>query len=82
MAMSERNLQRKLKALTGRTPGKYLRTYRLKKALALLREGIPVNLVADRVGFSSPAYFSSCFREEFNQSPSEFSGRQVQSHSG
>ena len=82
MAMSERNLQRKLKSLTGRTPGQYLRTYRLKKAMDLLRDGIPVNLVADRVGFSSPAYFSSCFREEFDQSPSEFSGRQIQSNSG
>jgi len=77
MAMSERNLQRKLKALTGRTPGQYLRTYRLKKALVLLRDGIPVNLVAERVGFSSPAYFSSCFREEFDQSPSKFSGCQI-----
>jgi DNA-binding response OmpR family regulator len=77
MAMSERNLQRKLKALTGRTPGQYLRTYRLKKALVLLREGIPVNLVAERVGFSSPAYFSSCFREEFDQSPSKFSDHQI-----
>jgi AraC-like DNA-binding protein len=78
MAMSERNLQRKLKALTGRTPGQYLRTYRLKKALVLLRDGIPVNLVAERVGFSSPAYFSSCFREEFDQSPSKFSAHQIQ----
>jgi DNA-binding response OmpR family regulator/two-component sensor histidine kinase len=82
MAMSERNLQRKLKALTGRTPGQYLRTYRLKKALVLLRDGIPVNSVADRVGFSSPAYFSSCFREEFDQSPSKFSGSEVHTHSG
>jgi len=73
MAMSERNLQRKLKALTSRTPGQYLRTQRMKKAKVLLRDQVPVNLVAERVGFSSPAYFSSCFREEFDQSPSEFS---------
>jgi AraC-like DNA-binding protein len=75
MAMSERALQRKLKALTGQTPVQYLRKYRLRKSVALLRDGMPVNLAAESVGFSSPAYFTSRFREEFGESPTRFVGK-------
>jgi AraC-like DNA-binding protein len=72
MAMSERAFQRKLKALTGQTPIQYVRKYRLRKSLAYLQEGMPVNQVAQLVGFSSPAYFTSRFREEFGDSPTKF----------
>ena len=39
MAVGERNLQRKLKALVGMTPGEYLREYRLQQAMERLRAG-------------------------------------------
>jgi signal transduction histidine kinase/DNA-binding response OmpR family regulator/streptogramin lyase len=72
LAMSERPLQRKLKALTGHTPAIYIRKFRLQRAKPLLRDGMPVYLVSDSVGFSSPAYFTSCFKEEFGLAPSEY----------
>ena len=75
MAMSERALQRKLKALTGQTPIQYLRKYRLKRSLDYLREGMTVNRAAESVGFSSPAYFTSRFREEYGDSPTNFVSR-------
>ncbi len=78
MAMSERALQRKLKALTGQSPVQYLRKYRLKKSLVYLREGMPVNQAAESVGFSSPAYFASRFKDEFGDSPSEIVNRAPQ----
>ena len=62
MAMSDRQLQRKLKALIGHSPAEFLRNFRLTMALKKLREGTQVGLVAEAVGFSSQAYFASCFK--------------------
>ena len=72
MAMSERAFQRKLKALSDQTPTQYIRKYRLRKSVGYLRDGMSVNQVAELVGFSSPAYFTSRFREEFGDSPTKF----------
>ena len=72
MAMSERPLQRKLKSLTGYTPSQYIRKFRLRRAVEILPTGPPVNVVAEAVGFSSPAYFASCFKEEFGVSPTQY----------
>jgi AraC-like DNA-binding protein len=73
--MSARQLQRKLKAVTGHHPAEFLRSYRLRKARELLQKGIPVGVTADTVGFSSPTYFTSCFKAQFGQTPSEYQQR-------
>ena len=75
LALSERPLQRKLKALIGQTPIEYLRAYRLTRAGELLHEGLMVAEVADRTGFSSQAYFATCFKAHFGVTPSEFRDR-------
>jgi len=72
MYMCARQLQRKVKDATGYNPAEFLRCYRLKKARELLRTGRQVGLVADAVGFSSPAYFTSCFKTQFGQTPSDY----------
>jgi signal transduction histidine kinase/ligand-binding sensor domain-containing protein/DNA-binding response OmpR family regulator len=72
MAMSDRQLQRKLKAVTDRSPAEYLRGFRLHMAMKQLKQGKQVGLVAEAVGFSSSAYFASCFKAEFGATPSEF----------
>ena len=72
MAMSVRQLQRKLKALTDQQPSGYLRLYRLKRSLALLREGRRISEVAYAVGFGSPAHFASCFRAKYGCTPTEY----------
>jgi AraC-like DNA-binding protein len=72
LAMSDRQLQRKLKAILDHSPAEYLRAYRLKVAIRELRKGKRIGLVAEDVGFSSPAYFASCFRAQFGMSPREF----------
>ncbi len=72
MGISERQLQRKLKALTGRTPSDYLRTYRLQQSLEQLREGNSISEVAEAVGFSSQSYFASCFKAQFGTTPKQF----------
>jgi AraC-like DNA-binding protein len=70
MKISDRQLQRKVKALTGQSPVQQLRQYRLDKSLQYLREGVPVGEAAKAVGFSSHAYFTCCFKAKFGTTPS------------
>ena len=71
-AMSRTQIYRKIKALTGKSPSVYLRSLRLSKAKQMIKRGEgTISEISYRVGFSSPAYFSRCFREEFGNSPSE-----------
>jgi len=72
MHMSARQLQRKLKAITGHNPTEFLRSYRLRKARILLKRGTQVGLAADCVGFSSLSYFTRCFKAQFAQTPTDY----------
>ena len=72
VAMSERQLQRKLKAVLDLSPVEYIRNVRLKKSRELLLEGKRVADVAELVGFSSNSYFTRCFRAKFEMTPKEF----------
>ena len=72
LAMSDTQLYRKLKAITGKTPSQFIRSVRLQKAMALLQNsGLNVSEIAYEVGFTSPQYFSRMFKEEFGFPPSE-----------
>jgi signal transduction histidine kinase/DNA-binding response OmpR family regulator len=71
--MSRATLYRKIMALTGDPPLKFIRSYRLKRAAQLLKANFGnVTEVAVAVGFCNIAHFSQCFREEFHQLPSNF----------
>lgn len=70
--MSERQLQRKLKALVDRSPSDYLRNFRLNQSKIRLREGSRVSHVSLDVGFSSQAYFSKCFKAQFGLTPKQY----------
>lgn len=73
VAMSERQFQRKLKALTNITPVAYLRRFRLNKAAHLLKNNeMTASQVCYAVGFNSASYFSRCFREQYGCSPKEY----------
>jgi len=72
VGMSRSQMHRKLKALTGKSASVYLRTVRLAKAKQLIAEKKRnISEISYQVGFSSPAYFSRCFKEEFGHAPSE-----------
>ncbi len=75
LAISERQLQRKLKALTGLTPGEFLRDYRLLRAHERLLQGERVGDAAFASGFASPAHFAACFKARFGYSPGETRAR-------
>lgn len=73
MGMSRVQLYRKLKSLTNYSPNELLRQMRLKKAASLLASSdMTVAEVAYEVGFSSPSYFTKCYKEQFGESPTEF----------
>lgn len=73
LGLSRGHLHRKIKELTGTSPVEFLRTYRLNKATQLLRQNAyTVSEVAYRTGFSSPAYFSKCFKAVYGVTPTEY----------
>lgn len=71
MMMARTNLFTKLKAITGQTPNDFILTIRLKKGALMLRNNPELNVteISDKIGFSSPRYFSKCFKEVYQVSP-------------
>jgi signal transduction histidine kinase/DNA-binding response OmpR family regulator/streptogramin lyase len=73
LLMSQGHTWRKVKALTGLTTNEFIRTIRLKNALKLMEEyNLNISEIAYKVGFSSPAYFTKCFKDLYGKSPSSF----------
>lgn len=73
LAISRGHLHRKIKDLTGTTTVGYLRNFRLRKAaILLLQKQQSISEIAYNTGFSSPAYFSKCFKTLFGTTPKEY----------
>ncbi len=73
LGLSRGHLYRKIKELTGTTPVDFLRNYRLGKAAQLIRQHTySISEIAYMTGFSSPAYFSKCFKIVYGITPTEF----------
>ncbi len=71
MQMSQVQVYRKLKALTGKTPSKYIRSMRMKRAMELLNTtSMNVSEIAYNLGFSDPNYFSRTFQQAYGKTPS------------
>ncbi len=73
MNMSQRQLFRMIKSLTGFSPIQYIRELRLLKAHQLLdtRQVVTISEVAHAVGFSTPFYFTTLFKERFGFHPGD-----------
>ena len=72
VALSRRQLTRRLKDAIGEPPGAFLRRYRLEWARRRLEGGADtVSEVAYAVGFRSPSAFSQSFREAYGEPPSQ-----------
>lgn len=68
--LSNMQVNRKLKALTGKTPSRFIRSIRLQAAMNLLKTtDLNISEIAYDVGFSDPNYFSRTFSEEFGFAP-------------
>jgi AraC-like DNA-binding protein len=63
----------KLKALTGMPATGFVKIIRLKRAVSLMDQHFGnVSDIAYAVGFTNLSYFSKCFREVYNESPSDY----------
>lgn len=70
MGISRAQLYRKIKALTGYSPVEVIREARLKRAQRLLETtDKTISEVAYAVGFSTPSYFTKCYKERFGKKP-------------
>ena len=77
MSLSKVQLYRKVKAMTGKTPAELLKDMRMQRAYTLLQQtDKTISEVAAEVGFSTPGYFSSCFKKQFGMLPTELRGEQ------
>ncbi len=82
VGLSRVHVYRKIKHLTGLSVSEFVRNLKLKKATILLIDsGSTVAEVAYDLGFSSPSYFSKCFKEQYNVSPSEFIAQNTEKNS-
>lgn len=77
VCMSRTSLYKKMQQILGITPNDFLRSVRLKRASQLLTEtDLPVNRIAEMVGFQTPRYFRQCFKQMFGVNPSELRGNE------
>jgi signal transduction histidine kinase/ligand-binding sensor domain-containing protein/DNA-binding response OmpR family regulator len=73
VGMGRTTFYKKLKSLTGLSPVEFVRDMRLKRSRQLLDEGsLTVSEIGYLVGFNSLPYFSTCFKEKYKSSPSEY----------
>lgn len=74
LGYSKSQLYRKVTSVTGKSPNRFIKDYRLEKALDLMhKKKDNINRIAFDTGFNSPAYFSKCFMESFGVLPSVYS---------
>lgn len=70
MGFSRVQLYRKVKALTGKSPVEFVRERRLERAQQLLLDSsYNISEIAYKVGFSSPSYFTKCYKDLYGTSP-------------
>lgn len=68
--LSRSQLYRKLKSLTGVSVNEFIRNVRLEKAKELIQLGNNnINEICYKVGFTSPSYFTKCYKAKFGHLP-------------
>lgn len=73
LGLSRVQLYRKIKSLTNYAPNELVRIIRLKAAeQMIINTEKSVSEIAYDSGFSSPSYFTKCFKEYFNESPTDY----------
>jgi AraC-like DNA-binding protein len=73
MGMSHSAIYKKIKAISGLSGNEFIRNIRLKRASQLLKTpGINISEVVYQVGFNNRSYFSKCFQDTFDMTPTQF----------
>jgi len=76
MGLERSQFYRKIKSLTNYAPVELIRRLRLKKGYTLLTTtDKTISEISYEIGFSTPAYFTKCYRDAYNETPSETRSR-------
>lgn len=76
VGLSRVQMYRKIKAITGLSTVELLRTARLERSkVLLLTTDKTIAQVAFAVGFSTPSYFTTCFKQEYDMYPTDYRER-------
>lgn len=73
LGRSKSQLYRKMILLTGQSPNTFIKEYRLKEALKCIQKRAGnISEIAFTTGFSSPSYFTKCFKKKFGFIPADY----------
>ena len=73
LAISRRQLSRKLQSIIGLSPSEFICSVRLKRAAQLLKDSqYNVSEISDRVGFYTIQKFNRNFKDEFGITPTQY----------
>lgn len=70
--MSRTSLHLNLKRILNKSATELLNEYRLKRAVFMLQNDMPVSEAAYHCGYSDPNYFTRIFKKHFNETPIKF----------
>lgn len=83
MAVSRSVFFKKLKALTGMAPIEFIKEMRIKKAAQLIKQGdYTMTQIAYMVGINDPRYFSKCFKQYYDMTPTEYKDKYASKENG
>ncbi|WP_224488564.1 nickel-binding protein [Robertkochia flava] len=81
LAFSHSKLYRECKKVTGISPNRFIREYRLEQALRLMRRNQDsISEIGFHCGFNTPSYFTRCFCDYFGVNPAEYKNELVTLH--
>ncbi len=73
LGRSKSQLYRKMILLTGQSPNTFIKDYRLKEAMkSIQKRSGNISEIAFTTGFSSPSYFTKCFKKKFGFIPADY----------
>ena len=73
LGFSYSQLYRRLINVSGKSPNNFIKEFRLHKALVLLHDQRgSISQIAEKTGFNSPNYFSTCFLDKYGLRPSKY----------
>lgn len=73
IGFSRSQLHRKLKQITNYSVTEYIRNYRLKRAIELMKTNeYNIDEISFRVGFNTHSYFTRCFKNKYGVSPKQY----------
>ncbi|MBQ2942449.1 MAG: helix-turn-helix transcriptional regulator [Clostridia bacterium] len=73
--LSLSNLKKIFKNYSGVGVMDYFNNLKITKAMTMINEGVPIYEISDALGFSSPNYFSECFKKRSGLTPTEYKRR-------